>query len=249
MRTLIAALVVALAATPAARAADVKLDTEDQKTLYALGLALSRNLAPFNLTTEELATVEAGMSDGLFAKEKKVDLDKYGQKIQEMAQGRAKQTADKEKEASKPFLEKMAQEKGAKKLDSGVIYIEEKAGTGDAPKPTDKVKVHYTGKLTDGTVFDSSVERGQPATFPLNQVIKCWTEGVGQMKPGGKAKLVCPSDLAYGDRGAPPKIKPGSTLVFDVELLEIVKDQPAATPPGAATGPAAAKPKEEPKKD
>jgi len=249
MRTLIAALVVALAVTPAARAADVKLDTEDQKTLYALGLALSRNLAPFNLTTEELATVEAGMSDGLFAKEKKVDLDKYGQKIQEMAQGRAKQTADKEKEASKPFLEKMAQEKGAKKLDSGVIYIEEKAGTGDAPKPTDKVKVHYTGKLTDGTVFDSSVERGQPATFPLNQVIKCWTEGVGQMKPGGKAKLVCPSDLAYGDRGAPPKIKPGSTLVFDVELLEIVKDQPAATPPGAATGPAAAKPKEEPKKD
>jgi FKBP-type peptidyl-prolyl cis-trans isomerase len=90
------------------------------------------------------------------------------------------------------------------------------------------VKVHYTGKLTDGTVFDSSVERGQPATFPLNQVIKCWTEGVAMMKVGGKAKLVCPSDIAYGDRGAPPKIKPGSTLVFDVELLEIMKDQPAA---------------------
>ncbi|MGO8056414.1 FKBP-type peptidyl-prolyl cis-trans isomerase, partial [Rhizobium leguminosarum] len=78
--------------------------------------------------------------------------------------------------------------------------IEEKAGTGESPKPSDKVKVHYTGKLTDGTVFDSSVERGQPATFPLNQVVKCWTEGVGQMKPGGKAKLVCPSDTAYGDR-------------------------------------------------
>jgi FKBP-type peptidyl-prolyl cis-trans isomerase FkpA len=135
----------------------------------------------------------------------------------------------------------MAQEKGAKKLDSGVIYIEEKAGTGDSPKATDKVKVHYTGKLTDGTVFDSSVERGQPATFPLNQVIKCWTEGVVQMKPGGKAKIVCPSDVAYGDRGAPPKIKPGSTLVFDVELLEIVKETPpAAGAPGGAGAPAEA---------
>jgi len=245
MRTIIAALLVALALTPAARAADVKLDTEDQKTLYALGLALSRNLATFNLTPEELTTVQAGLSDGLFAKEKKVDLDKYGQKVQEFAQARAKAVAEKEKEAGKPFLDKMAQEKGAKKLDSGVIYIEEKAGTGDAAKPTDKVKVHYTGKLTDGTVFDSSVERGQPATFPLNQVIKCWTEGVAQMKPGGKAKLVCPSDVAYGDRGAPPKIKPGSTLVFDVELLEIVKDTPpAAGAPGAVTP----KPSEAPKK-
>ena len=101
--------------------------------------------------------------------------------------------------------------------------------------------MHYTGKLIDGTVFDSSVERGQPATFPLNQVIKCWTEGVAQMKPGGKAKLICPADVAYGDRGAPPKIKPGSTLQFDVELLEIVKDQPATPPAGAPS-------KEAPKK-
>jgi FKBP-type peptidyl-prolyl cis-trans isomerase len=244
MRTLAAALLAVLVITPAARAAEVKLETEDQKTLYALGLALSRNLATFALTPAELETVEAGMSDGLFSKEKKVDIDKYGQKIQEMAQARSKAAAEKEKEAAKPFLEKMAQEKGAKKLDSGVIYIEQKAGTGDAPKATDKVKVHYTGKLTDGTVFDSSVERGQPATFPLNQVIKCWTDGVQQMKVGGKAKIICPADVAYGDRGAPPKIKPGSTLQFDVELLEIVKDQPAATPPGA-TPPGA---KEQPKK-
>ena len=239
MRTLAAALLAVLVITPAARAAEVKLETEDQKTLYALGLALSRNLATFALTPAELETVEAGMSDGLFSKEKKVDIDKYGQKIQEMAQARSKAAAEKEKEAAKPFLEKMAQEKGAKKLDSGVIYIEQKAGAGDAPKATDKVKVHYTGKLTDGTVFDSSVERGQPATFPLNQVIKCWTDGVQQMKVGGKAKIICPADVAYGDRGAPPKIKPGSTLQFDVELLEIVKDQPAATPPAA---------KEQPKK-
>ena len=239
MRTLAAALLVAFTLAPAVRAADVKLETEDQKTLYALGLALSRNLGTFNLTADELATVEAGLADGLFAKEKKVDLEKYGAKIQELAQARAKVSADKEKEAAKPFLEKMAKEKGAKTLPSGVIFIEDKPGTGDAPKATDKVKVHYTGKLMDGTVFDSSVERGQPATFPLNQVIKCWTEGVQQMKPGGKAKLVCPADVAYGERGAPPKIKPGATLTFDVELLEIVKDTPPATPPPAATGPKA----------
>lgn len=245
MRILSAAVLVAIALAPAVRAADVKLETEDQKTLYALGLALSRNLSTFNLTPDELATVQAGLSDGLFSKEKKVELDKYSPKIQELAQARATASAAKEKEAAKPFLEKMAAEKGAKKLPSGVIYFEEKAGTGESAKPTDKVKVHYTGKLMDGTTFDSSVDRGQPATFPLNQVIKCWTEGVGQMKPGGKARLVCPADQAYGDRGAPPRIKPGSTLTFDVELIEIVKE--AATPPAAAPAPTA-KPKDEPKK-
>jgi FKBP-type peptidyl-prolyl cis-trans isomerase FkpA len=245
MRTVAAALLVALALAPAARAADVKLDTEDQKTLYALGLALSRNLAAFNLTPAELQDIEAGMNDGLFSKEKKVDVDQYMPKIQALQQARAKAAADTEKKAAQPFLDKMAAEKGAKKTPSGAIYIEEKAGTGDQAKPTDKVKVNYTGKLMDGTVFDSSVERGQPATFPLNQVIKCWTEGVSMMKAGGKAKLVCPSDIAYGDRGAPPKIKPGSTLVFDVELLEIMKNEPPA--PGAPTGPKA-EPKAEEKK-
>src|SRR5215468_12513449 len=153
MRTVAAALLVALALAPAARAADVKLDTEDQKTLYALGLALSRNLSAFNLTPAELESIEAGMSDGLFSKdkEKKVDLEKYMPKIQEMQQTRAKAAAETEKKAAQPFLDKMAAEKGAKKTPSGAIYIEEKAGTGDQPKPTDKVKVNYTGKLMDGT--------------------------------------------------------------------------------------------------
>jgi len=218
-------------------AAGPELKTDDDKTLYALGLAMSRNLATFALTPAELDIVVAGLTDGVLNKEKKADLETYGPKIQQLAQARTAAAAAAEKKAGAAFLEKMAKEKGAKKTDSGLIYIEEKAGTGEQPKATDKVKVHYHGTLTDGTVFDSSVQRGQPATFPLNGVIKCWTEGVQMMKVGGKAKLICPSDIAYGDRGSPPKIKPGATLVFDVELLEIEPSTPPAAPKPNAPAP------------
>jgi peptidylprolyl isomerase len=104
---------------------------------------------------------------------------------------------------------------------SGLQYIDIKVGDGESPKPTDTVTVHYTGWLTDGTKFDSSVDRGQPATFPLNGVIAGWTEGVGSMKVGGKRRLIIPSGLAYGPSGRPPLIPGGATLIFDVELLKI----------------------------
>jgi FKBP-type peptidyl-prolyl cis-trans isomerase FkpA len=94
-------------------------------------------------------------------------------------------------------------------------------GAGASPQPTDTVEVHYHGTFPDGSVFDSSVDRGQPATFPLNRVIRCWTEGVVQMKVGGKVKLVCPPEIAYGARGAPPRIPANATLHFEVELLGI----------------------------
>jgi len=112
---------------------------------------------------------------------------------------------------------------GAMQTTSGMVIKQTKPGTGASPKAEDQVKVHYEGRLIDGNVFDSSIARGEPATFPLNQVIACWTEGVQTMKVGGKAQLVCPANLAYGDRGQPPNILPGATLVFDVELLDIVK--------------------------
>jgi FKBP-type peptidyl-prolyl cis-trans isomerase FkpA/FKBP-type peptidyl-prolyl cis-trans isomerase FklB len=207
----------------AARAGGPELKNDDDKTMYAIGIALSQNLRGFGLSEHETELIEAGLADGALGKEPKVDLQTYGPKINQLRQTRLASAAAAEKKASEGFLTKAASEKGAKKTASGLVYVEEKAGTGDAPKPTDTVKVHYTGKLTDGTVFDSSVQRGEPATFPLNGVIKCWTEGVQMMKVGGKAKLVCPSDIAYGDQGHPPQIKPGATLVFDVELLEIVK--------------------------
>jgi FKBP-type peptidyl-prolyl cis-trans isomerase FkpA/FKBP-type peptidyl-prolyl cis-trans isomerase FklB len=217
------------AAAAAKPAASGDLKTDDEKILYVLGLAISRNLGPFALTESELALVKQGLSDGVLNRPAKVDLQAYAPKIEEFTKRRLATAATTEKKAGTAFLEKAAAEPGAAKQPTGFVYREVKAGTGPSPKTTDKVKVHYTGTLIDGTVFDSSVQRGEPATFPLNQVIPCWTQGLQLMKAGGKAKLVCPSELAYGDGGSPPRIKGGSTLVFDVELLSIEKAETAKT--------------------
>ena len=200
----------------------LELKTEEQKTLYALGLAISRSLGPFNLSAADLEAVEAGLTDGSLHKAPKIELETYGPKIRQLQEARAALVAEAEKKASQAFLDQAAAEKGATKTASGLILITITPGTGASPKATDTVKVNYEGKLTDGTVFDSSVQRGEPVTFPLNKVIKCWTEAVQLMKVGGKSRVICPSDLAYGDKGAPPQIKPGATLVFEVELLGIV---------------------------
>ena len=215
------ALVLAVAATAGAAGPDLK--SEDQKTLYALGLVISQNLAGFNLSPADLEAVLAGFSDGVLKKEFKVDVQAYAPKISQMQATRAGATAAVEKKTGQAFLDKAAAEKGATRTASGLVITTIKAGTGPSPKATDKVKVHYHGTLADGSVFDSSVQRGEPVTLPLGNVIKCWTEGVQLMKVGGKSKLVCPSDIAYGDQGRPPAIKPGATLVFEVELLEIAK--------------------------
>lgn len=195
---------------------------DDQKTLYALGLAISQSLGTFALSESELEMVKTGLTDGVLKRTPKADLQTFGPKIQQLQQARLAVAAEGEKKAGAAFTAKAASEKGATKTESGIIITQIKPGTGGTPKATDTVKVHYHGTLTDGTVFDSSIKRGEPATFPLNKVIKCWTEGVQQIKVGGKSRLVCPSNLAYGDGGSPPIIKPGSTLVFEVELLEIV---------------------------
>jgi FKBP-type peptidyl-prolyl cis-trans isomerase FkpA len=196
--------------------------TEDQKTLYALGLMLGRNISVFNLTPDELELVKAGLTDAVQKKKPSVEIATYGPKLDAMARGRQNASAANEKAKAKGVLEAAAREPGAIKTPSGLVIRTEKAGTGPSPTATDQVKVHYHGTLSDGTVFDSSVQRKEPATFPLNGVIKCWTEGVQRMKVGEKAKLTCPSDLAYGDEGRPPTIPGGATLTFDVELLDIV---------------------------
>jgi len=121
----------------------------------------------------------------------------------------------------KAYLDKAAAQPGAVRTASGLVYRELRTGLGRSPNASDTVIVNYRGTLVDGTEFDSSYKRNEPAQFPLNQVIPCWTEGVQKMKVGGKAELVCPASIAYGDRGSPPLIPAGATLIFEVELLQV----------------------------
>jgi FKBP-type peptidyl-prolyl cis-trans isomerase FkpA len=208
-------------ALPALAEGEVEPKTDEEKTLYAIGAVVGQNLKVFDLSPQELEQVKKGVRDRLSGDSKsQPDLQSFREKIGALANERGTAQAAKQKEASKGYLAKAAQEPGAKKLPSGLIITVLKEGQGPSPKPTDKVKVNYEGKLVDGTVFDSSYKRGQPAEFPLNGVIKCWTEGVGLMKVGEKARLVCPADIAYGEAGHPP-IPGGATLVFEVELLGI----------------------------
>jgi FKBP-type peptidyl-prolyl cis-trans isomerase FkpA len=195
------------------------LTTDDEKTIYSLGLTIYRSLGQFDLSPAELEIVKRALSDAA-ANKPAVDLNTYGPKIQTLATARQGKVAEREKTASKAFIDKAAAEPGAVKNDSGLIYLELKPGTGESPKATDKVKVNYRGTFTNGTEFDSSYKRNEPAEFPLNGVIKCWTEGVQKMKVGGKSRLVCPSGIAYGDAGR-PGIPGGATLVFEIELLAI----------------------------
>jgi FKBP-type peptidyl-prolyl cis-trans isomerase FkpA len=239
MRTASALLALLLCAAPIAARAQA-LKTDEEKTLYALGSILGGNVKTLGLTKDELVMVKAGFEDAAHGKKLQLEMSEWGPKVSAFAQKRqadnAGKEAAKEKAASGAYLEKAAAEKGAEKLPSGLIFKSLKAGTGKQPVATDTVKVHYEGKLTNGEVFDSSKKRGQPTTFPLNGVIKCWTEGVAKMKEGEVAQLVCPSDIAYGDRGRPPSIPGGATLVFEVELISI--EAPPAPPPAAPAAPA-----------
>ncbi|MEW6719232.1 MAG: FKBP-type peptidyl-prolyl cis-trans isomerase [Thermodesulfobacteriota bacterium] len=218
MRTASAVLLLLLAVP--SFAADAP-KTDNEKTLYALGLMLHRSVADFQLTPAELEFVKQGLSDANAGNPAAVDLQVYGLKVQELANARRKVRSEKMAAAGKAYEEKAAKEKGAEKTASGMIYLSLKEGAGKKPGPSDTVKVNYRGTLTDGKEFDSSYKRGQPAEFPLNGVIKCFSEGLQKMKVGGKAKLVCPSAIAYGERGAGPMVPPGATLTFEIELLGI----------------------------
>ncbi len=195
------------------------LDSDEAKMIYALGLSVGRDLSVFALTPEELQLLQRGIADAMAGTPAEgVDPKEYAPRIQALAKGRQAQAAI-------AALERAAKEPGAEKLPSGVIYRQTQAGTGRSPRAIDTVKVHYEGRLLDGTIFDTSAKRGIPVEFPLNGVIPCWTQGVAKMKVGGKAKLTCPGNTAYGER--PPsgsRIPPNAVLVFDVELVDIPGD-------------------------
>ncbi|MCC7257763.1 MAG: FKBP-type peptidyl-prolyl cis-trans isomerase [Gammaproteobacteria bacterium] len=226
----LAALALALAAAgcqkPAPAEVAKPLTTDDEKAIYAFGAAVGRQVAEqttqLRLTAPEMDVFRSGFGDALAGKEPTVKVEDYQQHFQTLAEARIAAGAAEARKAGDDVLASAAQEQGAVKTDSGLVFRTLTAGTGASPTATDTVRVHYHGTLPDGKVFDSSVDRGEPAEFPLNRVIPCWTEGVQRMKVGEKARLVCPAAIAYGDRGAGGAIPPGATLIFEVDLLAIV---------------------------
>jgi FKBP-type peptidyl-prolyl cis-trans isomerase FkpA len=223
MKTLIAVTLVVGAVSGCSRFGGGAPKTDDDKTLYALGMIIGRNLTDFNLSARDLEIVKAGINDTVLKKKTAVELETWGPKVDALHTARRQSRGAAEKQKGVAAVEGAARESGAVKTASGAIVRTVKPGTGEVPQPTDRVQVHYTGKLLDGTVFDTSRKPGgQPATFPLNGVIKCWGEGVGRMKVGEQAVLTCPSETAYGE-GGQRNIPPNATLVFDVELIGIAK--------------------------
>ena len=207
---------VAVATAPA----PVALRDDNDRTVYALGLVLSRNIADFELSANEVEIVKRALSDAASGKPA-VELETWGPKINELASARAAVAAERRNAAGAAFLSQGAAKAGAQRTDSGIVYRELIAGSGASPTASHTVRVNYRGTLIDGTEFDSSYTRNEPAEFGLGQVIPCWTEGVQKIRVGGKAELVCPADLAYGPN-AQPNIPANSTLIFEVELLAIV---------------------------
>ena len=181
---------------------------------------MQRSLGTFDLSAAELDIVKRALSDATNGKPA-YDLDEWGPKIDTLVRARRDRVAVREKAVSAAYLTKAATEAGAVKTESGLVYREVAPGTGGSPLASDRVRVHYRGTLINGTEFDSSYSRNEPAEFALGGVVPCWTEGVQKMKVGGKARLVCPSALAYGDNGA-PGIPGGSALIFDIELLDVL---------------------------
>ncbi|MBL6990530.1 MAG: FKBP-type peptidyl-prolyl cis-trans isomerase [Bacteriovoracaceae bacterium] len=218
----------------------VEVKTDEEKTVYAIGAMFGQRLSNLALTERELQILAQGLQDSAGGKKTQIEVAKYQREIQAFFKKKMSKNSEQIKKKGKDHLAKFLSEPGAKKTASGLAYKIIKEGQGASPKPTDVVEVHYHGTLIDGTVFDSSVERGKKVSFPLNRVIKGWTEGLQLTKVGGKIRLVIPSELAYGDNGAPPKIPGGATLIFDVELFSI-KAAPKAAAPKVSLKPAAKK--------
>ena len=206
---------------------DSILKDEKAQLSYALGINIAEYLRGMPIEPD-LDLVVMGLRD-LFAKEPKMSQEEYSntmqlcqQKMRAAAQEKAAAVAAKMKAEGEAFLAENGKKPGVKTTASGLQYEVLAEGSGKQPVAADTVRVHYTGKLLDGTVFDSSVERGEPAEFGLTQVIAGWTEGLQLMKTGSKFRFFIPAGLAYGDRGAPGAIPPCAALIFDVELLAIL---------------------------
>lgn len=202
----------------------MQLDSIEAKASYAIGLQIGQQLKDSGLKDLDINSIKQGLEDVLTEKQPILPLNKLHdalRQIHERAMAEKKKEAEKAAQAGVDFLKENLTKEGVKSTESGLQYSILKEGDGKIPAATDTVRVHYTGKLIDGTVFDSSVERGQPAEFPVNGVIRGWVEALQLMPVGSKWRLYIPQELAYGSQGAGASIPPFSTLIFDVELLAI----------------------------
>ncbi|MCB0540755.1 MAG: FKBP-type peptidyl-prolyl cis-trans isomerase [Chitinophagales bacterium] len=199
---------------------EVTLSNETDSLSYALGVNIGENAKRGGFETINYEAFAKGM-EGVYSDNAIMTAEVAGTYINEVMMAKESAKAQVAKGEGEKFLAENAKKAGVVTTPSGLQYEVIKEGTGATPTAEDVVTVHYHGTLTDGTVFDSSVERGEPATFPLNQVIAGWTEGLQLMKEGAKYRFYIPSNLAYGDRAMGDVIKPGSTLIFDVELLKV----------------------------
>ena len=188
---------------------------------YSLGILLAQNLKQQGLDSVDVNTLSQGIDDVMSGNDLKVDLQEANRIVQEYMQAAQAKQYEGVIAEGKAFLEANAQKEGIQTTASGLQYRVVQEGTGASPADTSSVTVHYTGKLVDGTVFDSSLKRGEPTTFGVNQVIAGWTEGLQLMKEGAKYEFYIPYNLAYGERGAGGAIPPYATLIFEVELISV----------------------------
>ena len=217
MRKLITILVVSFAVIACSQSPAPAPKTDEQKAFYSLGVFLHRDTYQLELTPEDYKYVQMGLADAVAGKKFATEPDASLPKLRQILNDRR----EKRKAQAQEMIDKVAAEKGAKKTASGMVYQEMAAGTGSQPKDKDRVKVQYTGTFINGKEFDSTLKRGgKPVEYTLGEILPCFSEGVGMMKVGGKAKFYCPPDIAYGDMGNPPIIPGGSLLIYEVELLE-----------------------------
>lgn len=200
---------------------EVDLSDSTDQVSYCFGVVIGSNMQNTGLDSLNMETFLAAMKDVFSNKPLKVQRTEAQATMQRYMQQAMMKKSAIAKAQSEKFLESNKGLEGVKTTASGLQYKVLEQGKGKAPSTSDRVTVHYTGKLTDGTVFDSSVQRGQPATFRVNQVIPGWTEALQMMKEGDKWILYIPYSLGYGERGSPPQIPPFSTLIFEVELMKV----------------------------
>ncbi len=214
-------------ASEEAKGFNVETATEVEKASYLLGFNQGQGLQAQTLDTVDMDAVLAGLTDFVAGNASKVDMEQAQALItnlQTLVQAKQQQAQQSINAEATAYRDEYASKEGVTKTESGLMYEVLKAGDGPKPGPNDTVVTHYHGTLISGEVFDSSVDRGQPATFPVGGVIRGWTEALQLMNVGSKWKLVIPPELAYGERGAGQMIGPNATLVFEVELLEIKQD-------------------------